>query len=92
MVTMSSEKCASRRNKSTSSRGDESKATPDKVQRDDDKTKAETSTLTTNSVSAAVTSERPKLMATCAEDSPNYLVYKKVRAKKKNYFTTNDKR
>ncbi|XP_015118882.1 regulator of G-protein signaling 7 isoform X2 [Diachasma alloeum] len=85
MVTMSSEKSASRR-KPIDSGGSCSKNTNEQHNASSkgrigttSKRKEETTT-TDATVKTGVAVDRPKSTATCAEDSPNYVVYKKMES------------
>ncbi|XP_063992649.1 regulator of G-protein signaling 7 isoform X1 [Diachasmimorpha longicaudata] len=84
MVTMSSEKSANRR-KPIDSDGSCSKNTNEQHNasgkgRIGTTSKRKEETTTTDAVKSGVAVDRPKSTATCAEDSPNYVVYKKMES------------
>ncbi|XP_044592994.1 regulator of G-protein signaling 7 isoform X1 [Cotesia glomerata] len=80
MVTMSSEKSASRRKSTDSNVSGNNEQRPQQQQVSvEDKNKIENA-KTKEETKVKVNDNKPKATAVCAEDSPNYLVYKKMEA------------
>lgn len=75
MVTMSSEKSASRRKSTDSNVSVNEQRQQNNVE---DKNNKIENAKTKEETKIKISDGKPKATATCAEDSPNYLVYKKV--------------